>query len=97
MAVWFPLKGADEYAVKCIWAFIQTVGLPSGVIQSDSEHSTIAVSKVAVETITSWSARQTPVNSKGSNGMVEGLHWELQRMFPHCSVPSNHALKNSTR
>eukprot|EP00971_Amphidinium_carterae_P154147 3057136-Amphidinium_carterae.4 len=63
MAVWVPLKGADEYAVKCIRAYIQALGFPSGVIQSDSEHSALAVSKVAVETITGWSTPQTPVNS----------------------------------
>eukprot|EP00971_Amphidinium_carterae_P262495 5206935-Amphidinium_carterae.1 len=81
MAVWVPLKGADEYAVKCIRAFIQTLRFPSGVIQSDSENSALAVSKVAVEPISGWSTRQTSVNSKGSNGMVERLHWELQGMF----------------
>eukprot|EP00971_Amphidinium_carterae_P156113 3095162-Amphidinium_carterae.2 len=81
MAVWVPLKGADEYAVKRIRAFIQTLGFPSSVLQRDSEHSALAVSKVAVEPISGWSTRQTPLNSTGSNVMVERLHWELQGMF----------------
>eukprot|EP00971_Amphidinium_carterae_P132505 2624476-Amphidinium_carterae.2 len=85
MAVWVPLKGADEYgvqyAVKCIRALIQTLGFPSGIIRSDSEHSAPAVSKVAIKPIAGWSTRQTPVNSQGSNGMVERLHWKLQGMF----------------
>eukprot|EP00971_Amphidinium_carterae_P156566 3103513-Amphidinium_carterae.1 len=42
MAVWVPLKGAEDYAVKSIRIFIQSLGLPSGVIQSDSEHSALA-------------------------------------------------------
>eukprot|EP00971_Amphidinium_carterae_P137192 2718588-Amphidinium_carterae.3 len=62
MAVWVPLKGAEEYAVKSIMMFIQSLGIPKGVIQS-------------------WSAGQTPLNSKGSDGMVERLHLELQSMF----------------
>eukprot|EP00971_Amphidinium_carterae_P275346 5463102-Amphidinium_carterae.1 len=85
MAVWVPLKGAEDYAVKSIRVFIQSLGLPSGVVQSDSERSALAVSKVAVEPImlpiAGWSTRQTPLNSKGSNGMVERLHLELQGMF----------------
>eukprot|EP00971_Amphidinium_carterae_P298419 5929492-Amphidinium_carterae.1 len=81
MAVWVPLKGAEEYAVKSIRIFIQSLGIPSGVVQSDSEHSALAVSKVAVEPIAGWTTRQTPLSSKGSNGMVERLHLELQGMF----------------
>eukprot|EP00971_Amphidinium_carterae_P133843 2651583-Amphidinium_carterae.1 len=84
MAVWVPLKGAEDYAVKSIRIFIQSLGLPSGVVQSDSEHSALAVSRVAVETIAGWTTRQTPLNSKGSNGMVERLHLELQGMFRTC-------------
>eukprot|EP00971_Amphidinium_carterae_P290689 5772390-Amphidinium_carterae.1 len=49
MAVLVPLKGAVEYAVKSIRIFIQSLGTPSGVIQSDSEHTALAVSKAAVE------------------------------------------------
>eukprot|EP00971_Amphidinium_carterae_P252620 5015199-Amphidinium_carterae.2 len=62
MAIWVPLKGADEYA-------------------SGSEHSALALSKVAVEPLAGLSARQTPVNSKGSNGRLERLQLELQEMF----------------
>eukprot|EP00971_Amphidinium_carterae_P258443 5129537-Amphidinium_carterae.1 len=75
MAVWVPLKAADQYAVKSIRMFIQTLGLPNGIIQSDNEHSALAVSKVAVEPIVGWNTRQTPLNSKGSNGMAERLHF----------------------
>eukprot|EP00971_Amphidinium_carterae_P311871 6199244-Amphidinium_carterae.1 len=64
MAVWVPLKGAEEYAVKSIPIFIQSLGIPSGVIQSDGEHSALAVSRVAVEPIAGWTTRQTPLNSK---------------------------------
>eukprot|EP00971_Amphidinium_carterae_P046120 907881-Amphidinium_carterae.1 len=81
MAVWVPLKGAEDYAVKSIRILIQSLGLPSGVIQSDSEQSALAVSRVAVKPIAGWSTRKTPLNSKGSNGMVERLHLELQGMF----------------
>eukprot|EP00971_Amphidinium_carterae_P253309 5029132-Amphidinium_carterae.2 len=42
MAVLVPLKGAEEYAVKSIRIFIQSLGIPNGVIQSDSEHSALA-------------------------------------------------------
>eukprot|EP00971_Amphidinium_carterae_P010164 200448-Amphidinium_carterae.4 len=45
MAVWVPSKGADEYAVKSIRMLIQTLGFPNGIIQSDSEHSALAVRK----------------------------------------------------
>eukprot|EP00971_Amphidinium_carterae_P340838 6479342-Amphidinium_carterae.1 len=30
LAVWVPLKGAEEYAVKSIRIFIQSMGIPSG-------------------------------------------------------------------
>eukprot|EP00971_Amphidinium_carterae_P349131 6490861-Amphidinium_carterae.4 len=90
MTIWVPLKGADEYAVKSIRAFIQTLGFPGGIIQSDSELSALAVSKVAVEPIAGWSARQTPVNSKGSNHSMErsrDFTWTSRNVPDHQIMP----------
>eukprot|EP00971_Amphidinium_carterae_P237112 4705949-Amphidinium_carterae.1 len=60
LAVWIPLKGADAYVAKCIKTYVQSLGFPRGIIQSDSEHSALAVSKLAIETVDGWTTRQTP-------------------------------------
>eukprot|EP00971_Amphidinium_carterae_P118003 2337676-Amphidinium_carterae.2 len=85
MATWVPLKGADEYAVKSIRMFIQTLGFPNGISQSDSEHSALAVSKVAVEPIAGWCSRQTPLISHPLRvyARLRPLYWPVPYDSPN--------------
>eukprot|EP00971_Amphidinium_carterae_P163275 3237186-Amphidinium_carterae.1 len=60
MAVWVRLKGAEEYAVKSIRIFIQSLGIPSGVIQSDRlDHTSDTIELKRFE----WNGRKTALGT----------------------------------
>eukprot|EP00971_Amphidinium_carterae_P351541 6492157-Amphidinium_carterae.7 len=72
--------------------FIQTLGLPHGIIQSDSEHSALAVRKAAVEPIVGWSTTD-PIEIKRFkwNGLETtpetARHVQDNQVMPRRTVP----------
>lgn len=69
----------DEYAQKCISAFLREIGKSGGcILQYDPEDAIKVVCQSIAKGSTSIQLRMTPRKSKGFNGIVERYHQSVQ-------------------